>query len=476
MTLQPGSLLQGGKYKIEQILGQGGFGITYLGVQTGLNRRVAIKEFFMKEYCNRDHITSQVHVATDGSRELVGRYRQKFLKEAQTIAVFEHPCIVKIYDIFEENGTAYYVMEYIGNGSLKDKVDREGKLPEPLALKYIRQVADALDYVHGRNIVHLDVKPSNILLRSNDMPVLIDFGISKRYDETGSQTSSTPVGISKGYAPLEQYQQGGVENFQPATDIYSLGATLYFLLTGKQPPEATVVYNDGLPAFPSFVSQSVAEAVRIAMNPKVKERPQRIGEFLEQLEDKTAEKVQADEPIGRSNTEPTVSSTCEETMARSADWEQKEDFFTFLRHNKGGAFLIVLLGALWWWLSFMGGGEWEKEGITIITYFPGMAIGCTLCIGNLLEKMSAKSFFALLAFFVVLYIPPIGHSWYRSGNILSDILIPAVWVAELLFVWYGMKKELALSVFHQKVRWVVLPLLFVSLVIEAYMCFIIFFG
>lgn len=469
MTLQPGSLLQGGKYKIEQMLGQGGFGITYLGVQTGLNRRVAIKEFFMKEYCNRDHTTSQVHVATDGSRELVGRYRQKFLKEAQTIAVFEHPCIVKIYDIFEENGTAYYVMEYIGNGSLKDKVDREGRLSEDLALKYIRQVAEALDYVHDRNIVHLDVKPSNILLRNTDMPVLIDFGISKRYDETGSQTSSTPVGISKGYAPLEQYQQGGVENFQPATDIYSLGATLYFLLTGKQPPEATVVYNDGLPAFPSSVSPLVAEAVKIAMNPKVKERPQRIGEFLELLEDKTTEKVQADEPIGRSNTKPTVSSTREETLARSADWEQKEDFFTFLRHNKGGALLIVLLGALWWWFSFIGGGLWDKNGITVISYLPGMAIGCILCIGNLQEKMSAKSFFALLVSFIVLYMPPIGFSWYWSGNILSDILIPVVWVAELLFVWYGMKKEVALSVFHQKVRWVVLPLLFVSLVIEAYM-------
>ena len=116
MQLSSSTLLQGGKYRIEKVLGQGGFGITYLAVQVGLNRKVAIKEFFMKEYCNRDGETSQVSVGSVGSKELVARFRQKFLKEAQTIAALENPHIIRIYDIFEENGTANYVMEYLQDG------------------------------------------------------------------------------------------------------------------------------------------------------------------------------------------------------------------------------------------------------------------------------------------------------------------------------------------------------------------------
>ncbi|MCQ2384552.1 MAG: SUMF1/EgtB/PvdO family nonheme iron enzyme [Paludibacteraceae bacterium] len=134
--LQPNTTLQSGKYRIEKVLGQGGFGITYLAEQTMLGRQVAIKEFFMKELCERDESTSHVTFGTEGSRETIGRFREKFLKEARNIARLNHPNIIGIIDIFEENGTAYYVMEYAANGSLADKVKLNGYLSEPVATNY----------------------------------------------------------------------------------------------------------------------------------------------------------------------------------------------------------------------------------------------------------------------------------------------------------------------------------------------------
>mgnify|MGYP002585005645 CR=1 FL=1 len=284
MQLQTGTLLHQGEYRILSVLGQGGFGITYLGLQQGLERRVAIKEFFMKDLCNRNEGDSQVSVLSEGARQQVDRFRQKFVKEAKTLAALDNPHIIRIYNVFEENGTAYYVMEYIEDGSLKDLVSAHGPLPEAEALGYIRQLADALNYLHRQKILHLDLKPANVLLKGGQTAVLIDFGISKRYDEDGSQTSSTPAGISRGYAPLEQYNAGGVSRFQPCTDIYSLGATLYTLLTGEVPPAATDVNNDGLPALPSHISTSTARAIEKAMSPRPKDRPQSVEEFMKLLQ------------------------------------------------------------------------------------------------------------------------------------------------------------------------------------------------
>ena len=197
-------------------------------MQTNLkNRKVAIKEFFLKEHCERDGSTSRVSMGTSGSQGLVMKFKEKFAKEAETISyiVYRNHHIITIYDVFEENGTAYYVMEYLSGGSLSDRIP-SGGLPESEAVGYIRQVAEALAYIHQHNILHLDVKPSNILFRKEDEAVLIDFGISKHYDdEGGSQTSSTPVGVRKGYAPTEQYEREGVSSFFASTDIYSLGAT-----------------------------------------------------------------------------------------------------------------------------------------------------------------------------------------------------------------------------------------------------------
>ena len=207
-SLKKGTSLQNGKYIISSTLGQGGFGITYEAEQASLGRKVAVKEFFMKEHCNRDEATSQVSVGSEGSRELVEKFRQKFIREAKMIAALDNEHIVRIYDVFEENGTAYYVMEFLGGGSLGDGVKAGKAMPEPEAISSIRQIASALSYLHKKGIIHFDVKPSNVLRTEDGKLKLIDFGISKHYDESGVQTSSTPVGISKGFAPLEQYQQG----------------------------------------------------------------------------------------------------------------------------------------------------------------------------------------------------------------------------------------------------------------------------
>lgn len=274
--LQEHYSLQNGKYIVVRCLGQGGFGITYLAEQTNLGRKVAIKEFFLKEHCNRDNETSHVTIPSEGSREMVNRFKEKFLKEARTIAGLAHPNIVKIYDVFEENETAYFVMDYIDNGDLKT-ISEGTPLPEDIAVKYIIPISDALEYLHGNNILHLDIKPSNILISKKREAILIDFGISKRYDGEGDETSSTPVGFSKGYAPLEQYNEG-VKKFSPSTDIYSLGATIYRLVTGLVPPEASLIYEDGLPSSYPNVSKEAWMCITAFMQPKRKDRPQTIQE------------------------------------------------------------------------------------------------------------------------------------------------------------------------------------------------------
>ena len=286
-TLHTGDSLQGGKYRIQKVLGQGGFGITYLAIQSGLDRQVAVKEFFMREYCERDEGSSRITLGTEGSRETVNGYRKKFLKEARNIARLNHPHIVRIIDVFEENGTAYYVMEYIAGGSLADLVRREGALPEDVATRYISQVAAALDYVHGQRMTHLDIKPANIMLDEKGEAVIIDFGLAKQYDATtGNQTSSTPVGISEGYAPLEQYMQGGVGEFAPEADVYALGATFYKLLTGITPPSASVVNNEGQPLESlqaMGVSKPVIATIAKAMEGRRKDRTKTIADFVSML-------------------------------------------------------------------------------------------------------------------------------------------------------------------------------------------------
>lgn len=333
-SLPVGSTLMQGKYRIVAVLGQGGFGITYKGEHTMLGTTVAIKEFFMKGACERDE--NSTHVTTSQSNsELASRFRTKFLKEAKTLAALKHPNIIRVFDVFEDNGTAYYVMDYIEGNNLSDIVEGKGRLSEPLALKYIRQVANALNYLHQKKLLHLDVKPANILLDKNTgNAILIDFGVSKQYDQDGQQTSTTPPAISKGYSPVEQYAQGSnVKTFSPATDIYSLAATLYKLVTGNTPPESNLLLNEDeqLPPYPSNVSEVTRNAIAECLQTR-KKRPQSISEFLQLLDS---------EPISNIDTPEE-----EDTILKSQYKKSQEVLTTPIKTKKDNLNTVFIIGAV----------------------------------------------------------------------------------------------------------------------------------
>ena len=292
-ALPEGAMLMGGKYRIVRKLGQGGFGITYLAEHVELEKRVAIKEFFFGQYCERDADTSHVTVPTAGNRELVEKFRRKFVKEAKLIASkLSHQSIVRVSDVFSENGTSYYVMDYIDGRSLSEIVAERGRMGETEAIGIIDSVGKALEFIHSQKINHLDIKPGNIMVeRNSGNVVLIDFGVAKQYDaETGEATTTTPVAHSRGYAPPEQYKPGGVGSFTPESDIYALGATLYKMVTGTTPPDAMdVVTQGGIPPLPSNISAPVRRAITAAMQTAKKDRPHTVVEFLGILHGKTVD-------------------------------------------------------------------------------------------------------------------------------------------------------------------------------------------
>lgn len=284
MDLQINFLLQGGKYKIVRFVNSGGFGCTYEAKHVMLHKRVAIKEFFVKDFCNRDEETGHVTIGTKSKTALVNRLKEKFIEEAVALSQMNHPNIVKVTDVFEENGTAYYVMDYIDGHSLDEIVKRRGALSEAEALTYIRQVADALNYVHDQNRLHLDIKPGNIMVNTIGQVILIDFGVSKQYDMVDGENTSTLLGKTPGYAPIEQ-MGNSVQKFTPATDIYALGATFYKLLSRVTPPESTIIINDGIPDLDVSVSTATVNTINKAMEFRRKDRQQSIKEFLSMLPD-----------------------------------------------------------------------------------------------------------------------------------------------------------------------------------------------
>ena len=280
-VLNPGVCLASGEYRIDQPLGQGGFGITYQGIDTKLNRAVAVKEFF-PEGCWRSG--TKVVSAGRWNASTYTTAKQKFLLEGQTLAQFNHPGIVRVYYYFEENNTAYMVMEYLQGKTIAELLkQRKGKLPEAEALFYIEKVAEALEVLHQAQFLHRDIKPDNMMLTDDGRVVLIDFGAAR--DFTSKSTKRFTTMLTPGYAPLEQYGQALPDG--AFTDIYSLGSTLYHLLTGKVPisavERAAGVELKTVRELEPQISPHVSAAIAQAMEMNVAKRSQSIRGFLDLL-------------------------------------------------------------------------------------------------------------------------------------------------------------------------------------------------
>ena len=291
MELKQGTLLQGGKYKIEATLGQGTFGITYLGtarltLNGGLGAReivtkVAIKEFFMREVNVRDNDGRCVE---GSSSSVFTNYRHRFRREAENLAKLDHPNIIRVYDVFDENGTTYYSMEYVEGITLDAYIQQHHPLPEADAVAILGRVCSALAFMHSQRMLHLDLKPKNIMCSTKGEVFLIDFGLSKQFGVNGEPESSTTIGAgTPGYAPLEQANPIKDGTFPATLDIYALGATMYKTLTGQRPPVATDVLNEGFPLEPLVQyhrSPSLIKVIACCMSPMKKDRYQTVAELL----------------------------------------------------------------------------------------------------------------------------------------------------------------------------------------------------
>ena len=290
--LQPNTTLQGGKYRIEQVLGQGGFGITYLATQVLSNRQVAIKELFIggSGQAINDRRGNLVVVTNSANQASFNQQKEKFKKEALRLANLNHPNLVKVHEFFEENGTAYYVMDYIEGESLRTKLNREGVLSESLVLKYLQQLLPALETAHKQSIWHLDIKPENIMVDRYGHVYLIDFGASKHVEPNSTLTTSLALAYTPGYCPPElldlsnetpEYYLQAIKDIGPWSDIYALGATIYNLLTDSIPPSKRRLDKEGRRAFsfPSNVSSSTRDLIVWMMKPDKEDRPQMIKEI-----------------------------------------------------------------------------------------------------------------------------------------------------------------------------------------------------
>lgn len=275
--LSIGTRLRNGQFVIREFISNGGFGNTYLAedIHNG-GYNIAIKEFFKRDICSRVKSNGQVLVTIGMNRQQFVDLKDKFIREARRLMRLNHRNIIKVFEVFEENGTAYYTMEYIKGPSLKEYVKKNGPLDEWGLRNMMPGLLSAVNKIHLDNIWHLDIKPANIMLRDTNEPVLIDFGSSKQYydNEGHSVYNSTVIPHTPGYAPMEQLMQDK-DRIGSWTDVYALGATFYAVVTGKTPPSPSIIEEDGLD-LPNHIYRTTADNIRKMMTPARRHRPQSV--------------------------------------------------------------------------------------------------------------------------------------------------------------------------------------------------------
>lgn len=316
--LQVGTILHG-TYKIESYLSSGGFGNTYLAKDIEFDETYAIKEFFVKGVCQRDGNSTTISVSNAENTNSFEQQREKFKKEARRLRSLRNPHIVKVYDLFEENGTAYYVMDYVDGENLSARLKRtNAPLAESEVRNYLNQILDGLEAIHNEGMFHLDIKPANIMVDSHDVVKLIDFGASKQQSTEGGATMSTGISYTNGYAPSEQMAQS-YDKFGPWTDFYALGATMYKLLTNQDPPSVSDLSEDetedkhlALP-MPN-VSEKMKKLVVWMMQVNRLKRPKNVGEIRRILQQSSA---------ATSNNEETKAFSPHHSYANSVDDEEE---------------------------------------------------------------------------------------------------------------------------------------------------------
>ena len=384
-SLAIGTILHGEAYdyKIMDVLGQGTFGITYkakvemkgaLG-RLDSNMYVAVKEFFMKEVNGREN--SSVTSGSTSNGGLFYYYRDKFEREARNLSTLSHPNIVKVLEAFHANGTTYYSMEYIDGISLDKKIAQspQGRMPLTEAIETLKQISAAIAFMHSRNMLHLDVKPGNVMMRKDGTAVLIDFGLSKQYTSDGEPESSTKVGAgTPGYAPIEQASYHEGKGFPTMMDVYALGGTLFKMLTGQRPPEASEILNEGFPTDSLrqlFIPDNIVNSISRAMAPLKKDRWQTVDEFVNHLDEHGEHTIYEDTSSESARSESTTFDDRKFSHKLQGDFEdndedQTESWFT---RNKVVCTVAALLIALVVGL-YVTNSKTDKEPQTAATEQP----------------------------------------------------------------------------------------------------------
>lgn len=330
--LRIGTTLRG-IYRIDKYLSSGGFGKTYVGYNTEFGEQIAIKEFFLKGVAQRDSDQTSVSISSTDNVDIFNEQKEKFKKEARRLRKLKNEHLVGVHDLFEENGTAYYVMDLVDGENLRERLERTGQpLTEEEVWKILPQILDALKYVHDVGLWHLDLKPGNIMVDKNGVAKLIDFGASKQFDkQKGGATAHTSVTFTNGYAPREQMEKN-YEKFGPWTDIYALGATLYALLTNSRPPMPSDIDDDdsedkheALP-LPQGTSKKMRDTIIKMMNTNRNRRPQSIDEVMALLNINSSKEEQPEQD---------TSTDHEETeFVNSSDTDKEETEFVKPNENK----------------------------------------------------------------------------------------------------------------------------------------------